>query len=79
MDLGEWQSFQAAHLCHHHWETVWRAAEVLLCPLQKTPRHRIPPLDSCAMSRRGSPKARAKSSKVCVMAVIAMCSAVLFL
>lgn len=58
-------STPAARLCHHHRETVLKAAEVLLCLLQKTPPHHIRPLDSCAMSRRGNPKARVKSSKVC--------------
>lgn len=58
------QSCPVVHLCPHQWETVLKAVEVL-CPLQKTPRQHIPPLDSCAMSRRGSPKAKEKSLKVC--------------
>lgn len=64
MDPGLRQSSPAARLCLHHRETVLKAAEVL-CLLQKIPCHHSPPLDSCAMPRRGSPKARAKSSKVC--------------
>lgn len=65
MDPGLRQSSPAARLCLHHRETVLKAAEVLLCPLQKTLCHHSPPLDSCAMPRRGSPKEKAKSSKVC--------------
>ena len=68
LETGVRQSSPAAHpylqLCPHLWETVLNLVEVL-CPLQKMLCLHIPPLDLCAMSRRGSPKAREKSLKVC--------------
>lgn len=61
---GVGRTSPAVRLCHHHKGTVSKALEVLICLLQKTPPHLILPLEQCTMSRRGSLKARVKSTKV---------------
>lgn len=62
MGFGVRQSSPAAH--QPRWEKVLRVAEALW-HLQRRPCRHSPARDSCGTQRRGSPKARARRSKVC--------------